>query len=72
LKLKEGDVLLACSDGVGGVLTEEEVLRSLSFKSEKAMCRQIEQEIRIHARQHQDNYTALVVKCDGSAAQTDG
>ncbi len=63
LKLKAGDVILVCSDGVGGVLNEEEVGRSLSFKSEKAMCQQIRQELNVHAKADQDNYTALIIKC---------
>lgn len=63
LPLKEGDILLACSDGVGGVLDEDELKTALSFKSERAMCQQLEQRLVIHARQFQDNYTALIVKC---------
>lgn len=61
--LKEGDVLLACSDGVGGVLDEEEIKNALSLISVQAMCGQIEQKIVAHAKTNQDNYTALIVKC---------
>ncbi|MBR1506377.1 MAG: serine/threonine-protein phosphatase [Eubacterium sp.] len=64
IPLKEGDVLMACSDGVGGVLTEDEVRRCLSFVSERSMCQQIEQFLVAHARKNQDNYTALIVKCE--------
>lgn len=61
--LKEGDVLLACSDGVGGVMDEEEIRNALSFISVQAMCGQIEQKIAAHAKTNQDNYTALIVRC---------
>lgn len=63
LKLKDGDVLMSCSDGVGGVLSEEEIMTALSFKSERAMCQHIEQCVLAHDLQYQDNYTALIVKC---------
>lgn len=63
LPVREGDVLLACSDGVGGVLSEEELLGALSLHSSQAMCQQMNQRIIAHAKKNQDNYTALVVKC---------
>lgn len=63
LPLQEGDVLLACSDGVGGVLAPEEVLGALQEESVEAMCARLEAGIVAHARPHQDNYTAVVVKC---------
>jgi protein phosphatase len=61
--LKEGDVLVACSDGVGGVLDEDEVYRALMQQDAQGMCRSMEQGILDHARKNQDNYTALVVQC---------
>ena len=61
--LMRGDVLMACSDGVGGVLTEDETRRCLSFVSERSMCQQIEQFLVAHAKPNQDNYTALIIKC---------
>ena len=61
--LISGDVLMACSDGIGGVLTEDETKRCLSFVSERSMCQQIEQFLVAHAKVNQDNYTALIVKC---------
>ncbi len=63
LPLQEGDVLLACSDGVGGVLAPEEVLGALQEESVETMCARLEAGIVAHARPHQDNYTAVVVKC---------
>lgn len=63
LPVRDGDVFLACSDGVGGVLSEEELLGALSLHSSQAMCQQMNQGIISHAKKNQDNYTALVVKC---------
>lgn len=63
LPVMDGDVFLACSDGIGGVLDEEEVLGALSLHSAQAMCQQMKQQIIAHGKKNQDNYTALVVKC---------
>lgn len=63
LPVRDGDVFLACSDGIGGVLSEEELLGALSLYSSQAMCQQMNQGIISHAKKNQDNYTALVVKC---------
>ena len=59
--LQKGDVLLACSDGVGGVLDEKEILDALEISEEAG--RRIEQRIVEHARHNQDNYTALIIRC---------
>lgn len=59
--LHKGDILLACSDGVGGVLDENELIDALDHSEE--ICRQIEQRIVEHANQNQDNYTALIIRC---------
>ncbi len=61
--LKAGDVLLACSDGVGGVISENETKEILSLSSEQDMCHQLEQKLVDYGRRNQDNYTAFVVKC---------
>ena len=63
LPLREGDVLLACSDGVGGVLSPEEIAQALRGDSAEEMCAGLEAGIAAHARPNQDNYTAVVVKC---------
>lgn len=63
LPVRDGDVFLACSDGIGGVLSEEELLDALSLHSSQAMCQQMNQGIITHAKKNQDNYTALVVRC---------
>lgn len=60
--LQKGDILLACSDGVGGVLDEQEIIDIL--KCSEGICRQIEQRIAEHEKPNQDNYTALIIKCE--------
>ncbi len=61
--LQRGDVLLACSDGVGGVLSEYEILDALNCESGQDACRMLEQRLVEHARPNQDNYTALLIQC---------
>lgn len=61
--LIRGDVILACSDGVGGVLLEGDVKAALMLSSEQDMCHYMEQKLVDYARANQDNYTAFVVKC---------
>lgn len=63
LPLCAGDVLLACSDGVGGVLMENDIREALSLPKEQDMCKYIEQRLVDYRRPNQDNYTALIVKC---------
>lgn len=63
LPVRDGDVFLACSDGVGGVLSEGELFSALSLHSSQAMCQQMNQGIIAHAKRNQDNYTALVIRC---------
>lgn len=61
--INEGDVLLACSDGVGGVLSREEIVEALEMPTAEEMCAALEAKIVSHGRPDQDNYTAIVVKC---------
>lgn len=63
LELAAGDVLLLCSDGVGGVLSEDELSACLMETSPALACARMEEYIRAAGRRHQDNYTALVVMC---------
>ena len=63
LPVESGDVLLACSDGVAGVLNEDEIRTALSAPTEKEMCDRLEQRLVDYNMANQDNYTALVVKC---------
>lgn len=63
LPMEDGDVLLACSDGVGGVLSPAEVAEALQKPVPEEMCADLEAKIVAHCRPNQDNYTAIVVKC---------
>lgn len=60
--LQQGDILLACSDGVGGVIDKQELIDILNCS--EGICQQIEQHIVEHAKLNQDNYTALIIKCE--------
>lgn len=68
IPMKERDILLACSDGVGGTLSELELKNALDGSDPLEMCRKLEEGILKHAKPHQDNYTAVVVKCVSSDA----
>ena len=63
LPIDGGDVLLACSDGVGGVLSPEEIAEALQMPTAEEMCASMEEKIVSYNRPHQDNYTARVIKC---------
>lgn len=65
LPMKEGDVLLACSDGVSGALSEEEIGEALDGGDPAQMCGRLEDGIMGRFDPYQDNYTAVVVKCLG-------
>lgn len=64
LNLRKGDVLVACSDGVGGVLTEEEIIESMQWPTAADMCRRLEEHITEHQNPNQDNYTVSIIKCN--------
>lgn len=61
--LVDGDSILLCSDGVGGVLKEFEILECLSTVSTRDVCAKLDSKIRTLNRSNQDNYTALVIRC---------
>lgn len=63
MPIREGDVFLACSDGVGGVLEKQEVWDALNQASPQEMCACIEKAIISHNKLNQDNYTAVIVQC---------
>lgn len=65
LPLQEGDVLLACSDGVGGTLSSLQICEALDGGDPARMCRNLEDGIITCFKPYQDNYTAVVVKCSG-------
>lgn len=64
IPLKDGDVILICSDGVGGVLTEQQLIECLSAATPEQMCRMMDEKVIAAGRRYQDNYTALVVRCE--------
>ncbi|MGN0498274.1 MAG: PP2C family protein-serine/threonine phosphatase [Acutalibacteraceae bacterium] len=64
LKLENSDIVMLCSDGVGGVLSEEEINCCLNKSCPEAMCTALEQSVIAKGRQHQDNYTALIIQCE--------
>lgn len=63
LNLHSGDILLACSDGVGGVLDKSEIVKALEQSAPQSMCKMLEERITGHSNPNQDNYTALVIEC---------
>lgn len=63
LPLSAGDVLLFCSDGVGGVLGRSFLEECLRHGQPEDMCAAIEAAIKKANRKSQDNYTALIVQC---------
>ena len=64
LPLRDGDILLLCTDGVGGVVTESQIIQNLSNNSAAEMCLNLDESVRRASRVHQDNYTALVIRCE--------
>ena len=63
LPLSAGDVLLFCSDGVGGVLDRSCLEECLRHGHPTDMCAAIDAQVKKSNMKYQDNYTALVVQC---------
>ena len=63
LKIHNGDVFLLCSDGVGGVISEEKIRECLTLGTPQEMCHAMEEAVLEKQEPYQDNYTALVVRC---------
>ena len=63
LPLKDGDVIMLCSDGVC-TLSNACILECLCEDSAQKMCEKLEQNIIAAGKRYQDNYTALVIKCE--------
>lgn len=63
LNLRKNDIILACSDGVGGTLEETEIIEALQWPLVKDECDRLERYIISHNKANQDNYTAIVIKC---------
>lgn len=64
IPLMDGDVILICSDGVGGVLDEDLLKDCLNAPTPEQMCARMNEAIVAAKRRYQDNYTALVVRCE--------
>ncbi len=61
-RLKTGDTLLFCSDGISGTLCEDEILNALSLAPPEA-CARLNDGILQKGRRKQDNYTGLIIQC---------
>lgn len=64
MKLLNGDTIMLCSDGVAGVLDIQQMTKCLSQPTPQLMCKALESCIIAASRKHQDNYTALVIRCE--------
>ncbi len=64
MPIYSGDTYLLCSDGVGDVLDEECIYSCMSRADANAVCNSLEENILAADKQYQDNYTALVIKCE--------
>lgn len=63
IPLRRGDIVLACSDGVGGVLGEGALLTMLEGGNVQEIAKDIDEAIQTIQKPNQDNYTALLVSC---------
>lgn len=61
IELMPGDVLLACSDGVGSCFDEDELKDILIATDAVKSTRKIEQKVLQENNPNQDNYTAIVI-----------
>ena len=68
-KLKKGDKILLCSDGVSGTLSENELLKCLSDPDPKENCDRIAYMIEDKSKRGQDNYSAVVVAVETEGAK---
>jgi protein phosphatase len=60
--LRKNDVLLLCSDGISGMLSEDEILNALAFSPPEA-CARLNDAIVRKGNPRQDNYTGLIIAC---------
>lgn len=63
MPLEDGDVLLLCSDGVGGVLAPEQIRECLRLPDANDAAAALQQAVLAQRRKHQDNFTAIVIRC---------
>lgn len=64
MPLEDGDILLLCTDGVGGVLSQEEIIDCLKWPNPNDACGALNHAILQKQLPHQDNYTAVVIRCE--------
>lgn len=62
LRLRRGDTLLLCSDGISGVLTPAELLEAMSLEADQG-CQLLETMVEEKALPSQDNYTGILITC---------
>lgn len=63
LPLQDGDVILACTDGIGGVLSEEEITYYMSMNNVNDACAAMRQAVMDKNLLHQDNFTGVLIRC---------
>lgn len=63
MPLEDGDTLLLCTDGIGGVLSEPEITGCLGMNSINDACATMQQIILEKGLPHQDNFTGIVIRC---------
>ena len=63
MQLSDGDVILAASDGVCMSIDDDCLGKAMMADSAFSVCSMLDDGIKKADRDHQDNYTALVIKC---------
>ena len=63
LKLRVNDVVLLCTDGIGGSVKNSAIYQALSNNTPTQMCMALETLVKNQNSRYQDNYTALVIQC---------
>lgn len=63
MPIEDGDTLLLCSDGIGGVLTEAEIAQYLSLNNLNDACGALKQAVLEKGLIHQDNFTGIAIRC---------
>lgn len=63
MPLMDDDVLLLCSDGVGGVLLPSEICECIRIPDANAAAAALQNKILSKGYANQDNYTAVIIRC---------
>ena len=64
MPLQDGDKLLLCSDGIGGMLSQPEIVQCLTAHNAQEVCLMLESKVSEKMHPNQDNYTAVVIRCE--------